>query len=185
MQCPFCLKLADDFPRIEKRIVCRCPNCPNEIPLLYPRDYDKYPAVPVAIIGPRGHGKTAYIEALISHLETRVEWDGFGCGWIDQDGRRRTRERLLRLREYGEMPDASLEVFPTPQVLRLQQIPRVGGCQLIFFDTGGEVFTDIDSFRDAGRYVAACRVVVWLISLTDLEHPLALAVLAERHPLQR
>lgn len=170
MLCPLCLTDAPEFPRIPNRSVRRCPACDGEIPLAYPHLYAQHPAVPVAIIGPRGHGKTAYIEALLTHLETRIPWDDFACTWIDQNGLRETRERLRRLREFGEMPDASLEVFPTPQVVRLQRVPRVGGCQLVFYDTGGEVFTDIESFQDAGRYVAQCKVVVWLVSLTDLRH---------------
>ena len=176
MLCPFCLKEVELFePSDDGQPGLTCPSCKSSnIPVLYPRDYASHPGIPVALIGPSGHGKTAYIESLINHLEERIVWPGFGCTWVDQIGMMNSRLRLRALREFGEMPDFTNVVFPEPQVIRLKKVPRIGGCQLVFYDTSGEVFSDTESFRVAGRYVASCKVVIWLVSLTDLEHRLQL-----------
>jgi parallel beta-helix repeat protein len=173
MLCPFCQRPVDRFlPAFEGGTGLRCPLCGEDgVPALYPGDYDRHPAVPVCIFGPTGHGKTVYIEALLTHLERRVPWPDFAAQWMDQAGMRATRQRLQLLREHGQLPDATAAVFPRPQVIRLLGIPRVGGCQLLFYDTSGETFGDIELLRDRGRYVKNSPAVLWLVSLAELEYP--------------
>jgi parallel beta-helix repeat protein len=173
MLCPFCQQAVDRFLSSEDGTAgFRCPACGADgVPLLYPQDYPRHPAVPVSIIGPTGHGKSVFVDALLTHLERKVRWPRFSCQWMDQAGMRQTRDRLRLLREFGQLPDATPEVFPRPQVVRLRNVPRVGGCQLVFYDTGGETFRDTDKLRDAGRYVRNSPAVLWLVSLTDLEYP--------------
>jgi hypothetical protein len=142
------------------------------VPRLYPLEYDKHPAVPVCIFGPTGHGKSVYIDALLTHLETRIRWPRFSCQWMDQAGMQASRQRLRQIREFGMLPDATThQVFPHPQVIRLRNVPQVGGCQLIFYDSGGETFNHVSNLTDAGRYLRYAPAVVWLISLTQLEYP--------------
>src|SRR5262249_15403362 len=173
MLCPFCQRPVDRFlPPPEGGIGLRCPLCGEDgVPALYPGDYDRHPAVPVCIFGPTGHGKTVFIEALLTHLERRVRWPDFPPQWMDQAGMRATRQRLQLLREHGQLPDATAAVFPRPQVIRLRGIPRVGGCQLLFYDTSGETFGDIELLRDRGKYVRHSPAVLWLVSLAELEYP--------------
>jgi hypothetical protein len=172
MICPFCQDIVSNFdPPSDGGLGLHCPVChADDVPRLYPLDYAAHPAVPVCIFGPTGHGKSVYIDALLTHLETRVRWPGFSCQWMDQDGMRASRERLRQLREFGALPDATNEVFPRPQVIRLRGIPRVGGVQLLFYDTGGETFKDVSKLADAGRYLHRAGAVVWLISLRELEY---------------
>ena len=172
MLCPFCQRPVDRFlPAYEGGTGLRCPLCGEDgVPTLYPGDYDRHPAVPVCIFGPTGHGKTVYIEALLTHLEERVPWPDFAPQWMDQAGMRATRQRLQLLREHGQLPDATAAVFPRPQVIRLRGIPRVGGCQLLFYDTSGETFGDIELLKDRGKYVQNSPAVVWLVSLAELEY---------------
>lgn len=173
MICPFCQQPVDRFLSSDDGAAgFRCPLCGADgVPLLYPQDYHRHPAVPVSIIGPTGHGKSVFVDALLTHLERKVRWPNFSCQWMSQDGMRQTRDRLRLLRQFGQLPDATPEVFPRPQVVRLRNVPRVGGCQLVFYDTGGETFRDTDKLRDAGRYVRNSPAVLWLVSLNDLEYP--------------
>lgn len=173
MICPFCQQGVDRFLSSEDGTTgFRCPLCGADgVPLLYPQEYAAHPAVPVSIIGPTGHGKSVFVDALLTHLERKVRWPRFSCQWMSQEGMRQTRDRLRLLRQFGQLPDATPEVFPRPQVVRLRNVPRVGGCQLVFYDTGGETFRDTDKLRDAGRYVRNSPAVLWLVSLTDLEYP--------------
>ena len=177
MICPFCQQPVGQFlPPPEGGSGLRCPLCGEEgVPVLYPVEYDTHPAVPVCILGPTGHGKTVFIEALLTHLERRCRWDGFSAQWMDQVGMRASRERLRQLRDHGQLPDATAAVFPRPQVIRLRNVPRVGGCQLLFYDTSGETFGDVELLRDRGRYVRNTPVVLWLVSLAELEYPEQLA----------
>ncbi|MBX9628746.1 MAG: right-handed parallel beta-helix repeat-containing protein [Gemmataceae bacterium] len=173
MICPFCQQPVDRFLSSEDGTTgFRCPACGEDgVPLLYPQEYARHPAVPVSIFGPTGHGKTVFIEALLAHLERRVRWPKFSAQWMDQAGMRASRERLRLLRDHGQLPDATAAVFPRPQVVRLRNVPRVGGCQLLFYDTSGETFADTELLRDRGRYVRNSPVVLWLVSLTELEYP--------------
>lgn len=173
MLCPYCQNDVDSFaPATDGGMGLRCAACGEDgVPLLYTRDYDRHPAVPVSIFGPTGHGKTVYIEALLTHLERRITWPEFSCQWMDQNALLIARQRMQLLREHGQLPDATPSVFPRPQVVRLRSIPGVGGCQLIFYDTGGETFRDVDLLRDSGRYVKNSAAVLWLVSLADLEYP--------------
>lgn len=172
MLCPYCQENVDAFPPAASGSGLRCPQCGDEeVPRLYPLDYGTHPAVPVCIFGPGGHGKSVYIDALLHHLETRIQWPRFSQQWMSQADMAVTRERLRAVREHGALPQFTERVFPRPQVLRLRNVPRVGGCQLLFFDTSGETFSDVAYFTEQGRYIRAARAVVWLISLTDLEYP--------------
>lgn len=173
MLCPFCQTPVDRFlPPEDGSAGLRCPHCRDDgVPLLYPKDYARHPAVPVSICGPTGHGKTVFIDALLTHLERRVRWPNFSTQWMDPAGMRAGRERLRVLREHGQLPDATPSVFPRPQVVRLRGVPRVGGCQLLFYDTSGETFRDAEQVRDQGRFVRNSAAVLWLVSLTELEYP--------------
>ena len=175
MLCPYCQQDVAKFDESTDPTGGRlltCPKCKEQnVPLLYPVDYDTHPAVPVSIIGLTHHGKTVYISSLIQELERLgVRWPGFHCNWLDETEVRAVRSRMQRIAS-GSLPDATRSVFPRPQIQRLSSIPRVGGCQLIFYDTGGETFVDTAGIRESGRYVRNSASVVWLISLKDLESP--------------
>lgn len=172
MLCPFCQQTVEYFdPASEGGQGLRCPLCHNEdVPRLYAMDYDQHPGVPFCIFGPTGHGKSVYIESLLTHLEQRIRWPEFSCQWMDQQGMLRSRERLRLLRQFSTLPELTNAVFPTPQVIRLRNVPQVGGCQLLFYDTGGETFNDRNLLMDAGRYLRHAKAVVWLVSPNELEY---------------
>lgn len=172
MICPYCQQSVERFePSVEGGLGLRCPLCQSDtVPRLYPLEYEHHPAVPFCIFGPTGHGKSLYVESLLTHLEKRIRWTGFSAQWMDQQGMLRSRERLQALRQFGTLPDATNSIFPTPQVIRLRNVPQIGGCQLIFYDTGGETFRDVSTLMDAGRYLRHATAVVWLFSLHEIEY---------------
>ena len=169
MLCPVCLRDVNRFDEsVDERGVpiLTCPACsaPN-IPLLYQEEYEKHPAIVLSIIGLTHHGKTVYITSLIDELERLgASWDGFFCNWLDETQLRVIRKRLQEIAA-GRLPDATRSVFQRPQVVRLSNIPRVGGCQLLIYDTGGETFETVDGIREAGKYVFHSNSIVWLMSL--------------------
>ena len=74
MLCPF--HLDDVTFRKEQEtgrstFVYLCPDCKEQVPPLYVRDYRQYPPVVVSAIGSRGHGKTVYFAALFDTLRQR------------------------------------------------------------------------------------------------------------------
>jgi len=172
MLCPYCQSEVAGFPPSTDGPGLRCTVCNEEgIPILYPREYDQHPAVPVSIFGPGGHGKSVFVDALITQLERRITWPSFSCQWMDTVSMLRVRDRLDAMRKDGVLPDTTEAIFPRPQILRLRNVPRVGGCQLLFYDTSGETFRQAETLRDAGRYLKNSPAIVWLISLKDIEYP--------------
>ncbi len=171
MLCPYCQSDVAGFPPSTDGPGLRCTVCKEEgIPILYPREYDQHPAVPVSIFGPGGHGKSVFVDALITQLERRITWPNFSCQWMDTVSMLRVRDRLDAMRKDGVLPDTTEAIFPRPQILRLRNVPRVGGCQLLFYDTSGETFRQAETLRDAGRYLKNSPAIVWLISLNDIEY---------------
>lgn len=172
MLCPHCLQEGDLTPALdpEQGKVLRCSNplCdyPN-IPLLYGEDYASHPPSLVCIVGLSGHGKTVYIESLLHELQQLgAKWTEthFYFTWLDEVQMRNASTRLRALRN-GQMPKGTKTVFMQPQVLRLGNIPAVGGSQLIIFDTGGEAFLDSATLSDAAKYVRHTSTIIWLLSL--------------------
>lgn len=180
MLCPYCQRQVGAFAKVPAGATLRCPlaDCPGQdfdVPNLYTRDYDRHPPVAMSILGPTGHGKTMFIEALLTHLERHVNWPGFSTQWMDEVGMREIRERLRTLRQQGQVADATQRVFPRPKILRLRNVPRLGGRQLLMYDTSGESFSTSENMLESGRYVRNSPAILWLVSVTEFEYPEQLA----------
>jgi len=176
MLCPFCQREVAAFAKNPDTgmLQCTLADCPGrdfDVPSLYTREYDKHPPLAMSIIGPTNHGKTMFIEGLLTHLEEHVNWPRFSTQWMDETNMAEVRQRLRELRGSGAVARATGVVFPRPRILRLRNIPRVGGCQILMYDTGGESFRNSEAIQDAGRYVRHSSAVVWIVSLTDLQYP--------------
>lgn len=175
--CPYCLEQRELQPDTDpdRGRILRCPHPACEgytIPLQYAADHDTHPPLPVSIIGLPGHGKTVFIESLIEEingLASRWKDSHFYYNWLDEIQMRQAMNRLRNIRQ-GRLPEGTRTVFQQPQILRLDHIPRVGGCQLVIFDTGGEAFLDTTVMADAAKYVQNSTNVVMLLSVkTDEE----------------
>jgi|GEM_PF-504679 parallel beta-helix repeat protein len=177
MRCPYCLNDVVTF--LEEKdasgrpvLVCPDATCREAgVPLLYVQEYDQYHPIPFSIVGLRGHGKSVFVSSLFHEFERLGErWPDFYSGPLDEDSMREIRKRLVDLAG-GKLPEATRSVFPRAHVMRLDNIPRVGGCHLMMFDTSGEAFRDVNGIMAYGRYVRRSPAVVWLISLEDLGAP--------------
>ena len=177
MRCPFCLNEIAEFAQdvdASNRPVLVCPDSACRevgIPMLYAQDYDQYPAIPFSIIGLRGHGKTVFLTSLLHEFaELGKRWPDFYSAPLDEESFKEVEERLAEMRA-GRLPEATRMVFPRAEILRLQHIPRVGGCHLMMFDTSGEAFQTVNGVMSYARYVKRSGAVVWLISLENMESP--------------
>lgn len=170
--CPRCLehvaKLKEFKPADGKTNTWECPNChKQDIPYRYMEHYLKFPPMPVSVLGCTGHGKSRFLDALYEELH-RVGrlWRGFAPEDVDVSGYHRMAKRRndWKGQRAGDFTDPD---FPVPQIMRLNGVPRVGNCQLIIFDTGGEVFLDPALIKTKGRYLGKSAGVVWLASLRE------------------
>jgi len=174
--CPHC-QLPGDLTEVVDRDLGRVLRCPNErcpfrdVPILYADEYADHPPCQVSVIGLSGHGKTVYIDAVLQEI-TRIggQWTGSGFNqvWLDQAQLARARKRIRDLRA-GLLPKLTKPVLERPLIVRLSNVPRVGGSQLVLFDTGGEAFRSTEMLADGGRYVVHSPAVVWLLSLNPNE----------------
>src|SRR5262245_38912901 len=177
MRCPFCLNEVNGFVQeldAQKRPVLVCPDAACRevgIPMLYAHNYSEYPAIPFSIIGLRGHGKTVFLTSLLHEFgELGKQWQNFYSAPLDEESFSEVEKRLKAMR-LGLLPEATRMVFPRAEILRLQHIPRVGGCHLIMFDTSGEAFQTVNGIMSYARYVKRSGAVIWLISLENIESP--------------
>lgn len=174
MLCPYCL---DDI----QSSAPQCPACEHEVPELYKRNYPRggpfsrpRPVV-LSAVGFSGHGKTVYLAALLHTLEnelTRV-WPGFYRQGLDRDTIREIKRNLQDL-ERGELPESTRRNFPQPSLHRLAKLPRrYGDRVLVAYDPPGEAFEEDLSLEQYAHFVKRAQSVVFLLSLPDLEEPLA------------
>jgi len=145
------------------------------VPYRYTEDYEGFPAVPVCVVGNTGHGKSAYLAGTFKQLDTISNfnvWPGFLTDALDDVHYLAMRQRLARY-ESGEAEEGTtFQDIPEPVIVRCENIPRVGGCQLIFLDNAGEAFDDTSvKTMKSGPYLANVSTVVWLVSLTDGSGP--------------
>jgi parallel beta-helix repeat protein len=177
MRCPFCLTEVTEFAQdvdASNRPVLVCPDAACRevgVPMLYAQDYEQFPAIPFSIIGLRGHGKTVFLTSLLHEFaELGKRWPEFYSAPLDEESFKEVEARLAEMRA-GRLPEATRMVFPRAEILRLQHIPRVGGCHLMMFDTSGEAFQTVNGVMSYARYVKRSSAVVWLISLENMESP--------------
>src|SRR5580700_11123925 len=137
MRCPFCLNEIAAFAQdvdASNRPVLVCPDAACRevgVPMLYAQHYDEYPAIPFSIIGRRGHGKTVFLTSLLHEFaELGKRWPDFYSAPLDEESFKEVEKRLSEMRA-GRLREATRMVFPRAEILRLQHIPRVGGCHLL------------------------------------------------------
>jgi hypothetical protein len=187
--CPFCLTEVAAFAREEDppeegvqthvtEVSLRCPQCKEVVPNEYDEDYFKYPPLIFCLMGYPAHGKTVYFEALLSKLD-RLGGDFPGFFWSVPGGDPDAIRRRLFAIKRGQLPKPS-PLFEKPTVIRLGYEPRrdqsgptrapnLARCHLITYDGGGEAFDSQKQITRHRGYMSRCNVIVWLVSLSDLE----------------
>jgi parallel beta-helix repeat protein len=162
MNCPFCHRPADAFERESKdgaAATQRCPNCRKVVPWEYVADYATHPPVLFSMVGMTSHGKTTYLNSLKLVLEgLGREWPGFSKS-----------SRMVGSFRHGRQTDPTRAgVRYEPEFLTLSNVPRIGGSQILMYDTGGENFNRVENIIQFVDYTLHSRCVVWLIGLVNL-----------------
>lgn len=170
MLCPYCLH--DSAVKDGK-----CPDCDKELPRLYIQNYQRRrPPVVLSAVGFSGHGKTVYLAALLHALQSSLPrpcvWPGFYRQGLDMDAIQTVRENLKML-EQGDLPESTRRNFPQPSIHMLAKMPKYKDRQLIIYDPPGEAFEEDLRMEQYAGFVIRAKAVLFLISLTDLEDPIA------------
>jgi parallel beta-helix repeat protein len=162
MNCPFCHRAIPAFERESKdgsAATQRCPHCKKVVPWEYVADYATHPPLLFSMIGMTSHGKTTYLNSLKLALEgLGREWPGFSKS-----------SRAVGSFRHGRQTDPTRAgVRYEPEFLTLSNVPRIGGSQLLMYDTGGENFSRVENIIQFVDYTLNSRCVVWLIGLVNL-----------------
>lgn len=172
--CPRCLTLGVFTPVTtpDGETYWKCPNpeCGmDNIPYRYPEQYHAFPPVPFALIGGTAQGKTRFLVALFDQLDRAAEhWPGFFSDPLDATQFDRLRGRLQDYQSGQDEAFSMVNDIPDPLVIRYHGIPRVGGCQMIFFDNAGEAFQNSPAmFRRTSGFLKRSPAVVWTVSLRE------------------
>ena len=173
--CPICLKIEElkEHKNTAGEISYLCQEREGEVPMEYLDKWREFPPVVFSVVGDRGHGKTVYLHALLLQLQQLVRdrvWPEFNYTPIPDMGMQAAFEKTLGLRQ-GSLPESSQSVFPDPQILRIRGMPVFGNYHLLLYDTSGEVLTKSLVRKTAGGYLLRSKLLVWLISLDDVENP--------------
>ena len=173
MLCPCCLERVRFVHREEdgRNVRFSCPNCNESVPNRYVLEYEKFPPVIFSLIGLPGHGKTVLLHSFPRAFSAVAShWPGFDYQPLDEQGERIFEEIDDGIRE-GKLPSGTPQVFPSPVIVRLNGVFGTLGCNLLAYDTGGEVFKAKERLLRFGAYVLKADWVVWLVSLEDLNSP--------------
>lgn len=183
MLCPYCLNDVESFEKLvdphHGAISYICSKCPkdaqSEIPLKYVTGGDQTPKVLFSLIGKTGHGKTCFLSSLLHHLDNAsANWPDFNYQALDEIEFSRMRATLEQIGR-GDLPTGtSTTERPRPLLLELQSLPLVGNCHLSLYDVGGAVFNQVSSVHEIAPFVVRSSVVIWLLSLSDLDAKLDL-----------
>jgi hypothetical protein len=168
MLCPFCLK---DIPSKEKA----CKHCEEPLPPMYVQHYSRWrPPVMMSAVGFSGHGKTVYLASLFHLLQTGLckVWPKFRRQALNQE----TVNVLyhnLRLLNTGTLPESTRRSFPKPSIHLLSGMPRLGERIMLIYDPPGEAFNEDVGVEKYAGFVQRARCVMFLISLSDMDDPVA------------
>ena len=172
--CPRCLN-AGAFTEVttpdgEKYWKCPNPECGmDNIPYRYTEQYPAFPPVPFSLIGGTAQGKTRFLVALFDQLDRAAEhWPGFYADPLDATQFDRLRTRLQDYQAGQDEAFSMVNDIPDPLVIRYHAIPRVGGCQMIYFDNAGEAFQNSPAMlRRTSGFLKRSPAVVWTASLRE------------------
>ena len=157
----------------EKYWQCSATECGMDtIPLRYTQEYDRHPPIPFTLIGGTGQGKTRFLNALFGQIrwlqDEAPHWPGFISDPLSTAQFDRMLQMLSDYEAGAEEQGSVREDTPNPIIVRYRGIPRVGGCQLIFFDNAGEAFDEsATTFRITSGFMKRSPALIWTVSLRD------------------
>lgn len=168
MKCPYCFRLSRFRIKRKKgsRIVYYCSYCKSEVPRLY-LESPVINSLKIGTLGYPGHGKTVYKTALLYILQSMHDyWKSFTFETMDDESHKAMFYDTLELQKL-RFPSPTRAVFPRPAFLQLNQFPFFGDISLRIFDTGGQLFDNLELMTRKGRFFTHANVIFFLISLSE------------------
>jgi hypothetical protein len=165
--CPYCLKNA----AVRKHSVSgrgirfTCAECKEALPRRYVLEYWDFPPLVYSIIGLPAHGKSVFLwKHLAGFRQAATRWNEFRYYALDEEG-----EKVLAgweaIERSGKLPDSTMQVFPRPTIIRVENAFGCLRANLLAYDTGGEVFKQQERLLKFAGYVHRADTIVWLVSL--------------------
>ena len=118
--CPFCMEKHSDS-------VEECVRKKVRVPSVYIDDIkDGVPVMFVFTIGYSGHGKTCFLSSFfhtLYHGSIALQWPGFSFLGLNQQTLTTIRNEYVNILDSGRLPAKTAIMFPTPLILKFQQIP--------------------------------------------------------------
>ena len=187
MLCPSCLydvdKFDAEYPHRDHPGY-KCPKCKEPVPENYVKDYRDYPPIVYFLMSLPGHGKSVYLARLFVEFETvGRKWLEFFYTPIQERFLESVRIRQHAL-ERGAIPDSADRMFTKPAVVRLDGVPGLGKCQLILYDYPADKEPDPRDTRFLNGYFGRNKVMVFLLSLNDVQSPAELTDFLTRYSEQ-
>ena len=166
LRCPYCLAGAASILINNNSGSYQCNNCQTTVPRTYV-EHQNTPKAMVGVVGFSGHGKTLYLTSLFSALSKFSRyWSGFYYRSLD-DYTHKILYEQVPLFEQGKLPESTPANFPNPALIHYHEIPNFRSRYLGFYDTAGEVFTDVSQISRTGFFVAHSDVILFIVSLLD------------------
>ena len=95
----------------------------------------------------------------------KLALDGLGRHW---PGFSKSARTVGTFRQGQQTQATRAAVKTDPEFLTLSNVPRVGGCQLLMYDTGGENFSRVENIIQFVDYTLHSQCIIWLIGLVNL-----------------
>ncbi len=179
--CPFCMKH-------HKYSVTKCPDKGLRIPTVYIEDTKRgVPLVVMLTIGYSGHGKTCFLSSFFHTLyrgRISEKWPGFSFIGLTMETLNRLHHEYVNILDHGRVPPKTPIMFPTPLILKFQQIPlkvkslfkkyfrgiaiEQNELICIFYDIGGGTFEVDEKIRHNIPVLVEIDTLVFLISVPRL-----------------
>ena len=198
MLCPFCM----DYHRYA---AMECPEKRIRIPSVYAEDVRRgVPVVVMLTIGYSGHGKTCFLSSLFHTLyygKISETWPGFSFIGLTMETLNRIHNEYVNTLEQGRLPPKTPIMFPTPLILKFQQIPlkvrnlfkryyhrmtlEPQEIIVIFYDIGGGTFEVDEKIRQNAPILQEINTLIFLISLPRIlsETRTNVAIVQQMHKL--
>jgi hypothetical protein len=168
MKCPYCFRTTwyKDQRKKGSRVVYYCPRCKSEVPKDH-MESKEFQFTNIGMIGYTGHGKTTYLISILHMLKSLHKyWDEFFFETLDDKSHAMTYYQAQEL-EQGIMPASTRAIYPMPTFIRLNHTPYFDIRYISLFDTGGQLFENLELMTRKGRFYTQAKVIFFLISLSE------------------
>ena len=181
MLCPFCMQQHSTSTTV-------CPEKGTKIPAVYIEDVKRgVPVVVMLTIGYSGHGKTCFLSSFfhsLYHDSVSEKWPGFSFIGLTMETLNRIHHEYVNILDHGHLPPKTPIMFPTPLILKFQQMPlkvrsffkkyikrlemERSELIVIFYDIGGGTFDVDEKIKRNIPVLKEINTFIFLISLPQI-----------------